>query len=136
MLLESIGRSYLFGGCNRAELCDSESYRRQGFVKSIDLRSLKGSSTCGRLGLEGLLLFVYSNLFSGGSIYRFEGGGEVFCRVLRFSLQLHIAVLYCVCILLPYSFSFHFIIDIWWIWLRVVILFVYSHLLYSTLSLS
>ena len=45
-------------------------------------------------------------------------------------------MLSCVCILLPYSFSFHFIVDIWWIWLRVVILFVRSHLLYSTLSLS
>ena len=41
----------------------------------------------GRLGLEGLLLFVYSNSFSSGSIYRLEGGGEVFCRVLRFPLQ-------------------------------------------------
>ena len=40
----------------------------------------------GRLGLEGLLLFVYSNSFSSGSIYRLEGGGEVFRRVLRFPL--------------------------------------------------
>ena len=27
--------------------------------------------------LEGLLLFVYPNLLSSGSIYRLEGGGEV-----------------------------------------------------------
>ena len=32
----------------------------------------------GRLGLESLLLFVYSNLFSSGLIYRLKGGGEVF----------------------------------------------------------
>ena len=29
--------------------------------KSVASRSLKGSSTCGRLGLEGPLLFLYSN---------------------------------------------------------------------------
>ena len=41
----------------------------------------------GRLGLEDLLLFVYSNSFFSGSIYCLEGGGEVFCRVLRFPLR-------------------------------------------------
>ena len=54
--------------------------------KSVGSRSMEGSSTYGRLGLEGLLLFVYSNLFSSGSIYHLEGGGEVFYRVLRFPL--------------------------------------------------
>ena len=37
------------------------SKRRQDSEKSVDSRSLKGSSTWGKLGLEGLLLFVYSN---------------------------------------------------------------------------
>ena len=78
MLLGSIGRSHLFGGCNQAELRDPKSQRRQGFIKSVGSRNLEGSSTWGRLGLEGLLLFMYSNLFSIGSIYRLEGGGEVF----------------------------------------------------------
>ena len=41
----------------------------------------------GRLGLEGLLLFVYFNLFSSGSIYHLEGSKEVFHRVLRFPLR-------------------------------------------------
>ena len=41
----------------------------------------------GRLGLEGLLLFMYSNLFSNGSIYHLEGGGEDFHRVLQFPLR-------------------------------------------------
>ena len=68
MLLGSIGRNYLFGGCNRAELCDPKSQRRQGFVKSVGSKSLKGSSTWSRLGLEGFLLFMYSNLFSSGLI--------------------------------------------------------------------
>ena len=47
----------------------------------------RGLSTWGRLGLESLLLFVYSNLFSSESIYCLEGGGEVFRRVLRFHLR-------------------------------------------------
>ena len=78
MLLGSIGRSHLFGGCNRAELRDPESYNRQGFVKSVGSKSLEGSSTWGKLGLEGLLLFVYSNSFSSRLIYRLKGSREVF----------------------------------------------------------
>ena len=38
----------------------------------------------GRLDLEGLLLFVYSNLFSSISIYRIEGGREVFAKFFGF----------------------------------------------------
>ena len=41
----------------------------------------------GRLGLEGLLLFMYPNCFFCGSFYRLEGGGEFFHRVLRFPLR-------------------------------------------------
>ena len=57
--LESIGvaRKYwkepFCGGCNRVKLQDPESQRRQDYEKSIGSRSLKGSSTWGRLGLEG-----------------------------------------------------------------------------------
>ena len=46
-----------------------------------------GLGALGRLGLEGLLLFVYLNLLSSGSIYRLEGGREVLRRVLRFLLR-------------------------------------------------
>ena len=77
----------MFGECNRAKLRDLESERRQGLAKSVGSRSLEGSSIWGRLGLEGLLLFVDSNLFSSGLIYSLEGGGEVFRRVLQFPLQ-------------------------------------------------
>ena len=55
-------------------LHDLEGQRRQGFVKSVGSKSLEGSSTWGRLGLKGLLLFVHFNLFSNGSIYHLEGG--------------------------------------------------------------
>ena len=87
MLLGSIGRSHLFGECNRDELRDPESYRRQGFVKLVGSRSLEGLSIWGRLGLEGLLLFVYSNSFFSGSIYRLKGSREVFRRILWFPLR-------------------------------------------------
>ena len=43
-----------------------------------------GLSALGRLGLEGLLLFVYPNLLSSGSIYHLEGGGEVFRQFFGF----------------------------------------------------
>ena len=42
-------------------LWDLKSQIRQGFVKSVGSRILEGSSTLGRLCLEGLLLFVYFN---------------------------------------------------------------------------
>ena len=64
MLLGSIGKSYLFGRCNQAEFCDPESKKRQDFIKLVGGRSLEGLSTWGRLRLEDLLLFVYSNSFS------------------------------------------------------------------------
>ena len=44
-----------------AVLRDIESKRRQCLAKSIGSRSLEGLSTLGRLGLEGLLLYMYSN---------------------------------------------------------------------------
>ena len=43
----------------------------------IEARSLEGLGTLGRLGLEGLLLFMYPNLILYWIIYRFEGSGEV-----------------------------------------------------------
>ena len=86
MLLVSIGRSHLFGGCNQAELLDPEIERKEGLAKSAGSRSLEGLSTYGRLGLEGLLLFMYSNLFSSGLIYSLEGGEEVFRRLRWFPL--------------------------------------------------
>ena len=59
-------------------LRDPESQRRHDSVKSICSRSLEGSNTFGRLGLEGLLLFVYSNFILQWIDYRLEGSREVF----------------------------------------------------------
>ena len=84
MLLRSIGRSQLLVDSIGLNCVIQESQRRQGFIKSVGCWSLEGSNTWGRLGLKGLLLFVYSNLFSSGSIYRLKGGGEVSSRVLQF----------------------------------------------------
>ena len=87
MLLGNIGRSQSLVDAIRLNCVIRESERRQGFEKPVGSRSLEGSSTWDRVGLKGLLLFVYSNLFSSGLIYRLEGGGEVFRGVLRFPLQ-------------------------------------------------
>ena len=75
------------GGCNWVELQDLKSQRRQGFEKSIGSRSLEGLSTWGRLGLEGLLLFVYSKFILQQVDFDLEGHGEVFLQVLWFPLQ-------------------------------------------------
>ena len=67
-------------------LQDLESQTRHNSDKPCWSRSLEGLGALGRLGLEGLLLFVYPNLFSSGSIYHLEGGGDIFRRVLQFPL--------------------------------------------------
>ena len=53
----------------------------------VQARSLEGLGTLDRLGLEGLLLFMYPNFILQWIIDRLEGGGEVLCRVLRFPLR-------------------------------------------------
>ena len=58
-------------------LRDSENQTRHGSKKLCWSKSLEGLGTLGRLGLKGLLLFVYPNLLSARSIYYLEGGGEV-----------------------------------------------------------
>ena len=52
----------------------------------VGARSLKGLGTLGRLGLEGLLLFMYSNFILLWIIGLLEGGGEVLRRGLWFPL--------------------------------------------------
>ena len=51
-----------------------------------EARSLEGLDALGRLGLEGLLLFVYPNFILSRSFHRLEGDREVLCRVLQFPL--------------------------------------------------
>ena len=64
------------------------SQKRNRFsATSLEQRSLKGLGTLGRLGLEGLLLFMYPNYIFQWITYRLEGGGEVLHRGLRFPLR-------------------------------------------------
>ena len=67
--------------------CVIQKAREDKCWQSLGSRSLEGSSTWGRLGLKGLLLFVYFNLFFSWSIYRVKGGREVFGQVFQFPLQ-------------------------------------------------
>ena len=53
----------------------------------VGVRSLEGLSTLGRLGLEGLLLFMYPNYIFQWITYRLKGGGEVLRRGLWFPLR-------------------------------------------------
>ena len=43
-------------------------------LNPVEARSLEGLSALGRLGLKGLLLFIFFN----GSFDRLESGGEIF----------------------------------------------------------
>ena len=52
--------------------------------KSVGSRSLGGSSTWGRLGLEGLLIFVSSTLFSSGSITTWRVAERFFSEFFSF----------------------------------------------------
>ena len=50
----------------------------------VGVRTLEGLGTLGRLGLEGLLLFMYPNFILWWIIDRLEGGREILGRGLRF----------------------------------------------------
>ena len=53
----------------------------------VGARSLEGLGVLGRLGLEGLLLFMYPNFILQWIIDHLEGGGEVLCRGLQFPFR-------------------------------------------------
>ena len=84
-------------------LRDPENQKRHDSEKPCWSRSLEGLGTLGKLGLEGLLLFVYPNLLFSGSIYRLEGSGEVFRRILQFFSITHRRIILYLHSLFPYS---------------------------------
>ena len=53
----------------------------------VGARSLDGLGTSGRLGLEGLLLFMYPNYIFYWIIDHLEGGGEVLRRGFQFPFR-------------------------------------------------
>ena len=60
VLLGSIGRSQSLADAI-GRIAESGKFEKQGSKKLVGSRSFKNLSTLGRLGLEGLLLFMYSN---------------------------------------------------------------------------
>ena len=65
-------------------LQDSESQKRHDSEKSIGSRTLEGSSTLGRLGSEGLLLFVQSNFILQWIDFDLEGRERFFAKFFDF----------------------------------------------------
>ena len=61
--------------------------KKQVWCNLVGARNLEGLSTLGRLGLEGLLLFMYPNYIFQWITYRLKGGGEVLRRGLWFPLR-------------------------------------------------
>ena len=106
-------------------LRDPESQRRHDSMKSVGSRSLKGLSTLGRLGLEGLLFFVYSNFILQwidlplrGRWRGFLSSSLVSSSITRLSviLQLHLSSLtlvlyfYCLLFMFMHQNSYGFIV--------------------------
>ena len=92
---------------------DDEVWRMQSDVlQDPESKNLKGSSTLGRLGLEGLFLFVYSNLFTNGSILTWKVAERFFAEFFGF---LFYNTSWCYLVfasLFPYSLCFIFIFQI------------------------
>ena len=65
-------------------LRDPESYTRHDFKKPCWSRSLEGLSALGRLGLEGLLLFVYPNWLFSGSITAWKAAERFYAEYFGF----------------------------------------------------
>ena len=80
--------------------------------------------------------FMYPNLLSSGSITTWRVAERFYAKDFGFLFDNTSLCCLCVCILLPYSFSFHITAVLYCIWLRVVYLFICSLLLYPSLSLS
>ena len=77
---------------------------------SIGSKSLEGSSILGRLGLKGLLLFVYSNLFISGSISTWRVAERFFAKFFSFLFDNTSWCYFVFVSLFPYSLSSIFIV--------------------------
>ena len=86
---------------------DDEDWRMQlDVLQDPESKNLKGSSTLGRLGLEGLFLFVYSNLFTNGLISTWRVAKRFFAEFFGFLFD-NTSWYYLVFVFLfPYSSSF------------------------------
>ena len=66
---------------------------------------MKDLGTLDRLGLEGLLLFMYPNLLSSGSIYRLEGAERFFAEFFGFLFDNTSPCYLVVASLFPFSYT-------------------------------
>ena len=87
---------------------------------------MEGLGTLGRLGFEGLLLFMYPNYIFYWITYRLEGGGEVYAESFSFLFDNTSLCCPCVCISLPLSLPFIFYCVCDFNWFRLFINSVYG----------
>ena len=73
-LVDAIGLNCVIGRAREDKVSSSQ----------LVARAWRGLSTWGRLGLESLLLFVYSNLFSSGSITAWRVAERFFAEFFGF----------------------------------------------------
>ena len=86
---------------------DETWWMQSDVLQDLESKNLKGSSTLGRLGLEGLFLFVYSNLFTNGLISTWRVAKRFFTKFFSFLFD-NTTWSYLVCISLPLLFKLSF----------------------------
>ena len=79
----------------------------------VGARSLEGLSALGRLGLEGLLLFMYPNWFSSGSFTTWSAAERFFAEFFSFLFDNTCRCYLVFASLFPLLLSFNF----YWLWL-------------------
>ena len=75
-------------------------------VTLLEQRSLEGLGALGRLGLEGLLLFMYLAIFSSGLLTIWGAVERFFAEDFGFLFDKTSMCCLCVCISLPLIFAF------------------------------
>ena len=71
----------------------------------VGARSLEGLGTLGRLGLEGLLLFMYPTSFSSGLLIAWRVAEMFYSEDFGFFFDNTSLCCFCVCISLPLIFA-------------------------------
>ena len=87
----------------------------------VGARSLKGLGTSGRLGLEGLLLFMYPNYVSSGLLTAWRAAERFYAEGFGFLFDNTSNVVLVFASLFPLSLPFTYCCDCEYLWFRLFI---------------
>ena len=92
--------------CNTKLIVGSSKLEKTRF--GVAARILEGLGTSGRLGLKGLLLFMYPNRFSSGSFTAWRAVERFFAEFFGFLFDNTSLCYLCVASLFPYFLPFNY----------------------------